>query len=98
MSLGWISAPCGGWSDLVSWSGNDEASCVCLVAVASFSSVADNRVKIMARASIRSCNCGLDSSSYDRRSGGGWALFLFLVIDVYFVGFIHVFNLGAILE
>ena len=98
MSLEWISAPCGGWSDLVAWSGNGGALCVCLEAVASVSSVADKLVVIVARGSIKSCNCCPDSSSDDRRSGGGWALFLFLVMDVFFVGFICVFNLGAILE
>ena len=98
MSLEWISGPCGGWSDPVAWSRRGGASCVCLWAVASVSSVADKRVVIMARHSIRSCNCVHDSSSDDRRSGSGWALFLFLVIDVFLLGFIHVVNLGATLE
>ena len=74
------------------------ASDVCLEAVASFSSVADNRVVRLARASIKSCNRGPDSSSDGRSSGGGWARFFILVMDALFVSFNHVFSLGAIPE
>ena len=98
MSLEWISESCAGWSDLVEWSGRGGASRICLESVASVSSAADKHMVIVARASIKSCNCGLDSSMDDRRSGRNWALFLFLVMDVFFVGFTRVFNLGAILE
>ena len=68
------------------------------MAAASVSSAAERRVVMAARASIRSWSCGLDSSSEDAWSGGGWALFLFLCIDVFLVGFICVFNFGAMLE
>ena len=69
------------------------------MALASISSVAERHVVMMAKASIRSWSCGLDSSSEEARSGGrGWALFLFLGIVVFLSGFIQVFNFGAMLE
>ena len=74
----------------MAWSGRGGALCVCHV-----SCVADKRVVLVARASIKSCNCGPDSSWDDRQSGGSWALFLFLVIDVFLCGFHLCFQFGS---
>ena len=64
--------------------------------VASFSSVAVMRVVRVPGASTTSRKVCPYSSSDDRRSGGCWGLFLILVMDPFFVGFIHVFSLGVI--
>ena len=56
------------------------------VQVGSFSSVAVMHVVSMSRAFITSLKVGSDSSSADRRSGGGWALFLILVVSPFLVG------------
>ena len=68
------------------------------MALASISSVVEGRVVMAAKASIRSWSCGLDSSSEEVRSGGGWALFLFLGIVIFLAGLIRVFNFEAMLK
>ena len=64
----------------------------------SFSSVAVTHVVRVPRAFIMSLKVGSDLSSYERRFGGGWALFLILVVSPFLVCFISVFNLGAIVS
>ena len=66
------------------------ASGVSLEEVARCSSVAVMCAVSMPRAFITSLKVGSDSSSNDRRSGGGWALFLIFVVIPFFVGFMHV--------
>ena len=73
-----------------------EASGVSLEEVTSCSSVAVMRAVSMPRAFIMSLKVGSDSSSNDKRSDGGWVLFLILAVSPFLVGFMHVFNLGAI--
>ena len=81
---------------MVACSVRGEVTGVSLDEVATFSSVAVTYVLSMSRAFITSLKVGSDSSSDDRRSGGGWALFLILIVSPFLVGFMRVFNLGAI--
>ena len=64
-----------------------------------FSSVSATPVVRVPRAFITSLKVGSNSSSVDEsRSGGGWALFLILVVSPFLVGFISVFSLEAIVS
>ena len=81
----------------MAWAGRGGALGVDLEAVASFSCAAIQCVVTVPRASIKSDKFSPDSSSDDKRSGG-WALFLILVMDAFFVGFISVFSLGTITQ
>ena len=67
-------------------------------AVQSFSSAVVTLVVRVPRAFITSLKVDSDSPSDERRSGGGWALFLILVFSPFFGGFIYVFNFGAIVR
>ena len=98
MSLGWVSSLCGGRANLVAWSWRGGASGVALEVVASFSSAAVRCVVSVPRVSIKSCKFHPNSSLDDRRSSGGWALFLILVMAPFFVNFIRVFSLEAIIQ
>ena len=80
---------------MVTLSVGGAASCVDLEEAESFSSVAVTLVVRVPRAFIMSLKVGSDSSS-DKRSGGGWALLLILVVSPFLVRFIHYFNLAAI--
>ena len=63
------------------------------------SSVAVTLVVRVPRSFITSLNVGSDSSSVVKPpSSGGWALFLILVVSPFLLGFIRVFNLGAIVS
>ena len=64
----------------------------------SFSSVAVVRVFRVPRAFIMFLKVGSDSSLDERRSGSIWALLLVLIVSPFFVGFICVFNVGAIVS
>ena len=74
------------------------ASCVGLEEADSFSSVAVTNVVSVPKAFITSLKVGSDSSSDDRRSGRGLALFLILVVNPFLGGFMPVYNLGAIVS
>ena len=78
----------------MAWSVRGGASGVRHEELVSCSCVAVTRVVRVPSASITSCKVGLDSSSDDRRSGGGLALFLILVMGAFFVSFIR-FSLGT---
>ena len=80
---------------LTVWGGT---SGVGLEGAESFSPVAFTRVVSMPRAFIMSLKVGSDSSFDDWRSGGGWALFLILVVSPFLGVSMRVFKLGAILN
>ena len=98
MSLGWIPSLWGGRVNLVTLSVKGGAAGGDLKEVESCSSVAVTHVVRVPRAFIMSLNVSSDSSSDEMRSGGGCALFLILVVSPFLVGFILVFNLGAIVR
>ena len=94
----------GGKVNMVTLPVRGGASDVVLEDVERFSAVAATLVVRVRRAFITSCRVGSDSSSVvkpaldEKRSCGRWAILLILVVSPFLVGFIHVFNLGAIVS
>ena len=98
MPLGWISSLWEGRMNLVASLLRGGATRVGVEEAESFSSMAVMHVVRVPRAFVTSLKVGSDASSVDRRSGSGWVLFLILVDSPFLGGFMHVFNLGAIVN
>ena len=84
--------------NLVTLSVKGGASGVDLKEVESFSFVVVTLVVRVARAFILSLKVDSDTTLDEMRPGGDWTLFLILVVSPFLVGFINVFNLGAIVS